>query len=145
MSSEKSAVGIPFWVGVVASAAPLTYLLYGLIAEEPSAEALVLAFSVGMAPAFLIGMLVQAAADFHKKAAAGAARPKHSLLLILLMAGSVGGGFAFTRLTEQWQAFTRDALLCVILLVVVISYLSAAHRKAASEAESSRPIGDPDH
>lgn len=130
MSPEKSAVGVPFWAGVVVSVAPLTYVLYGLISEEPSFEALVLAFSVATAPAFLIGMLVQAAADFHKKAVAGAARPGHSLLLILLMALAMGGGVAFSQLTEQWQAFTRDALLCLVLLAVVIGYLAAARKRA---------------
>lgn len=130
MNSEKNAVGAPFWIGVVLALAPFTYLLHNLVAEEFSVETLVLAFSVATVPAFLAGMLVQAAADFHRKAAAGAARPKHSLGLIVIMAVAMGGGVAFSRLTEQWQDFTRDALLCLVLLAVVIGYLSAARRKA---------------
>lgn len=135
MSPEKSAVGVPFWAGVVVSAAPLTYVFYGLTAEERSLEALVLAFSVATVPAFLIGMLVQAAVDFHKKAVAGSARPKHSLLLILIMALAMGGGILFSRLTEYWQDFTRDALLCLVLLAVVIGYLAAARKRARGSGQ----------
>ena len=128
MNSEKSVVGVPFWVGVVLAVIPCTYFIYKEACDVPSLASFVLAFSVAMAPAFLVGALVQAAADFHRKAAAGSARPRHALLMILLMAISTGIGLWFSQLPGYWQEFARDFLLGVALTVIIVGYLASARR-----------------
>jgi hypothetical protein len=133
MNTRKTAVGVPFWAGTALALAPCTYLVYNLIADEFSLEVLVLSFSVSTAPAFLLGSLIQAAADFHKKAVVGAARPKHSLVLILIMTLAMAGGLGFSQLTEHWQGFTRDAFLCLVLLGIIIGFMAASRKRGTGD------------